>query len=155
MLSVESWSFRWSLTASPKRYIESYLNILLSINPGEVAEWLKAAVSKTVGGLRPPQVRILSSPPSFGGRIGKSDIWILKAGWPINPSASRRCGRRLDHLFATRRDVRAGWRSTTGNRVCCQKWHRGFESLSLRHYWKKCLKCLKYKMPKIMAVCLF
>ena len=30
-----------------------------------MAEWLKAAVSKTVGGSRPPQVRILSSPPSL------------------------------------------------------------------------------------------
>ena len=38
------------------------------------------------------------------------------------------------NIQQNRRDVRAGWRSTTGNRVCCQKRHRGFESLSLRHH---------------------
>jgi acetolactate synthase regulatory subunit len=74
---------------------------------GEVAEWLKAPLSKSGipfvrdRGFESHPLRHVATPPFTEHRI--------------------------------RRDVRVGRRSTTGNRVCRLSRHRGFESLSLRH----------------------
>jgi hypothetical protein len=41
------------------------MNKIMPYSSGELSEWLKEAVLKTVEGLRPPGVRIPHSPPEF------------------------------------------------------------------------------------------
>ncbi len=52
--------------------------------------------------------------------------------------------------FALRRDARAGRRGTTGNRVFRQKRNRGFESLSLRHFFPQKPHALEFPMSYLV-----
>ena len=69
------------------------------------------------------------APASFPRRRG---FGIFKRPW-MPACAGMAIALTFTKRSILRRDVRAGRRSTTGNRVCRLKRHRGFESHSLRH----------------------
>ena len=66
--TVRTWAIFQQFRRGSRRVPESSLVDYYSRTPGGVAEWLNAAVSKTVmGGLRPSRVRI--PPPPLNGRV--------------------------------------------------------------------------------------
>ena len=73
-----------------------------------MAEWLKAAVSKTVGGSRPPQVRILSSPPHPVWLIDKGEMSELAEGARLEIVCAAKSGTEGSNpsLSATRKKLK-------------------------------------------------